>query len=277
MTDLRFFEGFSWAVPTAFAGALAAYRFEQGDVLHRDRGAYRGDAPGSLEATSLQVLAPPRSARAALADAEGDRRRANFESEVTLALVDLETGRRRELETTQGRLLMTLWRGDTTWIEGDAEAPAVPLGARELASSLDRAEAAFATALGLEDEPGSLFLFVVDLASDASRVKSEAIREALAPLGAVGWRDLGPVALALDAAEAYHPALIVRGAGLPGVDVERVTEALRGALYGGRASTAAESDDGDEAGEGASVSDRFSVARHGLLVDTGAAPEAESD
>ena len=96
--DLHFFEGFAWAVPTAFAGALAGFRFEQGDVLHRSREAYAGRTK-SRDTTALQILAPPRSARAA-AEGEGDRRRASFESEVELSIVDLATGARREVETT---------------------------------------------------------------------------------------------------------------------------------------------------------------------------------
>lgn len=271
-SDLRFFEGFAWAVPLAFAGALASLRFEPGDVLHRARDAY-SDEPGAADgpAEALQVLASPGSARSV--DGDADPRRASFESAVRLARVDLRSGARRELDTTQGRLLMTLWRGDLSWIEGEGEAPPVPLGARSLAGELEGLREAFEAALAERagrPDAGMLFLFVVDLASDASRVKAESIREALGFSHGAVWLDRTPAALGLASAASYHPALIVRGVALPGVDEERVTEALRGALYGGRAgaaeSTAAAGDGADETEAASRPADRFSVARHGLLV-----------
>ncbi len=275
--DLQFFDGFAWAVPTAFAGALAGFRFEQGDVLHCAREAYSdalGRDSGDAEALALQVLAPPRSSRGA-SDGEGDRRRMSFESDVSLSLVDLRSGSRRALETTQGRLLMTLWRGELGWIEGEGEAPPVPLDARALAGELEALRPAFESELGAAAKgpaKGSLFLFVVDLASDASRVKAESIREALAGLAAEAvWLDRTPAALELASADADHPALVVRGVALAGADEARVTEALRRALYGGKALAT------PSVGLAATVdpeaeprpADRFSVTRHGLLVPLG--------
>ncbi len=260
---LRFFEGLAWAVPIAFAGALGSYRFEQGDVLHRSRDAYdSGSAPraAAQPAMALQILAPPRSGRGALPEAEGDRRRASFESELTLSVVDLATGRRREHVTTQGRLLMTLWRGELGWIEGEGEAPSMPLGARELAGRLEALGPIFRAALeaeGVASPEGSLFLFVVDLASDASRVKAQAIHEAFAGVDGAVSLDLDPPRLGLEDADRFHPALVVRGLALPGASADTVTRALRGALYGGGAV--------GEAPEAEGSPDRFSVARHGLL------------
>jgi hypothetical protein len=271
--DLRFFDGFAWAVPTAFAGALAAFRFEQGDVIHSSRAQYGPDAKpieGDSTALALQVLAPPRSARSVSSEADGDRRRVSFESEVVLAVVDLPTGQRREIKTTQGRLLMTLWRGEMTWIEGEGVAPALPLGARDLAGRLDdlatRFKALSADRPGFRCESDTpVFLFVVDLASDASRVKAEAIREALAFVEGGTTLDLTPVRLDLEDANAFHPALVVRGLALPGVSAENVTEALRGALYGGgRAGSSSGGEDSSGTQDGGGT-ERFSLARHGLL------------
>jgi len=38
-----YFDGFSWALPNAFADALALCRFEQGDMLYDTRRAYEGE------------------------------------------------------------------------------------------------------------------------------------------------------------------------------------------------------------------------------------------
>ena len=111
-SDLQFFDGFAWAVPTAFASALAALRFEQGDVVFRESAAY-GPLQGTEAANSLaiQVLHPPRSARSMPIAVEGDRRRATWQSEVRIDLIDLATGKRETRTISQGKLLMTLWRG----------------------------------------------------------------------------------------------------------------------------------------------------------------------
>lgn len=256
---LRFFEGFEWAVPTAFSGALAAFRFEQGDVLFRERDVY-----GALEARlrpgtiAIQVHHPPRSARATAAEFEGDRRRTSWLSEVRLELVDLATGSSETRSVSQGKLLMTLWRGDLGWLDPERAEPPLPRSGRELAQQIDQARGAFDARQ--TTKKGCRFLFVVDLASDASRVKAQSIEEALGRVGAIERIDLFPGAAGIDEPTSFHPALVLRGLVVAGADAEHVERALRGALYAGRAKSET------EPGEG-TATDRFSVARHGRLDD----------
>ena len=78
-----YFEGFEWPVPRAFASAVVQLRFEQGDVLYPDRSGYdrlEARVPEGLKA--LQILQPPRSARVAALEGEGDRRLSAWEGEV---------------------------------------------------------------------------------------------------------------------------------------------------------------------------------------------------
>lgn len=260
-TPLRFFEGLEWAVPTAFAGALAAFRFEQGDVLYRDAAAYDAiEGKPQLAALAIQVHHPPRSARATPVEFEGDRRRASWQSEVRLELVELAAGTSEARSISQGKLLMTLWQGDVGWLEPDREEPPLPRSGRELAQRLEQACGAFAEKQ--KTKKGCRFLFVVDLASDASRVKAQAIEAALAPVGALEQIDLVPGAAGIEQPEAFHPALILRGLIVRGAKAEQLERALRPALYGGRAKSATASAD-------APSSDRFSVARHGRLDEIG--------
>ena len=111
--EMRFFEGLAWAVPTAFAAALSALRFEQGDVLYEDRRAYAPltkKVPKGL--TAIQVQLPKRSARATPSEFEGDRRAASWQSEATIELHDLAAGESRMLVVSQGKLAMTIITGD---------------------------------------------------------------------------------------------------------------------------------------------------------------------
>ena len=263
---LACFEGFAWSVPTAFAAALAGFRFEQGDVLYRDAGAYDPQQDASAaKGTALQILLPKRSARATPAEAEGDRRTALWESEVVLDRVDLEAGQSETLTISQGKLLMTLWTGDERWLSPDHEEPPVPLAARELAGRLDQAEGALAG--DFATRKGMRFLFVVDLASDASRAKAVLIEEALASVGKLEWIERTAARSGVTEAERFHPALRVRGLAVAGASEAQVLAALRGALYGGGSSA---DPDGDDA-----APDRFSVSRHGLLSPLGAAASDE--
>jgi hypothetical protein len=258
---LRFFEGLEWAVPTAFAGALASFRFEQGDVLFQDSAAYDAiEGKFRKGMTAIQVHHPPRSARSVPAEIDGDRRRTSWQSEVRIEIVDLGAGSSELRSISQGKLLMTLWRGDEGWLDPDREEPPLPRSGRELAQDLEQARAAFDAKQ--KTRKGCRFLFVVDLASDSSRVKAAAIREALAPVGTIEQIDLIPSEAGIEQPENFHPALVVRGLSVRGANAEGVEHALRGALYGGAANS--ENEQADSA-----KTNRFSVARHGLLDEIG--------
>lgn len=239
--------GFAWAVPEAFAPAVSGYRFEQGDVLYRDRRGYAplaGRIPQGL--TAMQLRHPPRSARALPSEYEGDRRLANWQSEVELELVDLVDGAVEVFSSTQGRLFMALWKGHEDALRGDGEEPPLPRSARELAQALRDGE--LALPMPPAARRGCRFCFVVDLSSDASRAKSAAVIDALAALGRVDSTDRDPVAAGARAGAEFHPTLVVRALVLHEVAVEAAEAALKRTLYAG-------------SGE----SERFSVARHGLL------------
>jgi len=264
-SELAFFDGFRWPLPLAFAAAVAANRFEQGDVLFRDRAAYaplegvaalaQGGSEGGAARWAIQVLDPPRSARAAPADAEGDRRRQGWQSEVTVELVDLVQAERQVRTLSQGKLVMALWQGDESWLEPERPEPPMPLSARELQARLEQTRASFDTAAA----SGCRFLFVVDLASDASREKARLVEEALRASGAVERMLRSPVLAGVEDAEQFHPALEVRCLRMPDRTLDQVQPVLRACLYAG---AGAGSD--PDAGE-AAPADRFSVARHGLL------------
>jgi len=243
--DLAFLPGFAWAIPEAFAAAVCHYRFEQGDVLYRDWRGYAALAeriPRDL--TAIQLREPPRSGRALASEFEGDRRLANWQSEVELERIDLESGASVVLTTTQGRLLMTLWKGDEGWLAAERPEPPLPRSGRELAQRLREGVLALGTARG----EGARFAFVVDLSSDSARAKASAVADALRALGPVAIADRAPSELGAADADEFHPTLVVRDLVVRGAAVADVEVALKRVLY---------------AGGGAA--ERFQTARHGLL------------
>ncbi|MFK7897640.1 MAG: hypothetical protein AB8G23_17530 [Myxococcota bacterium] len=280
--DLSFFRGFSWPVPEAFSSAIAAFRFEPGDVLYDDVSGYaKLGRRRKKGARAIQVLERPSSSGGDEDVAEGDPRRANWESRVQIALHDLASGTQEILELTQGDLFMTVWRGEEAHLHAAAatrEEPAsMPLGARDLAQWLGaagavmRARSEGAGSKKKTSSPGSRFLFVVDQSSDASRAKARTIEEGLEAAGSLERADLSPSEAGAEAAETFHPALMIRCLSLPGQDEASVTAILRQRLYGGG------DGGGANAGEETVKTDRFSVGRHGLLEPLEAPPSEEPE
>jgi len=281
--DRAFFQGFRWPLPESFASAVAASRFELGDVLYRDARAYdawSGEVPRGLH--PIQVLDPPRSARGAPVEGDSDRRRANWSSEVRIALIDPATGESVERVLTQGKLLMALWRGDESWLDVERDPPTFPKTARDLHGHLAEAHESWGAEISRsQPATGSLFVMVVDAASDASRAKAAIVGERLRASGQVVVADRTPSAAGLNGADLYHPTLVLRGFVLPGRDTDSVESELRACLYrgGAVAASASRADTDDAQSEDAQTDDanpteasdstaanRFSIARHGLLV-----------
>ncbi len=256
--DLACFEAFRWPVPRAFAGAVAASRFEAGDVLYRDARAYDALAGDALEGLSaIQVVHPPRSARTAPLEGEGDRRLLAWRSEVRVVLVELAGAGSEPRTLSQGKLLMALWSGDESWLEPDREEPELPLGVRDLHARLADARPVFvARAKRRRTRAGSRFLMAVDLAQDAHRAKAADVERQLRSAGRVDVVDLAPAEAGIEQGDRFHPTLVVRGFTIRERDPDSLEPLLRACLYQGGGAT-------DESGDEAA--DRFSVSRHGLL------------
>lgn len=253
-----FFEGMVWPVPLAFAGAINAMRFEQGDVIYRDPRAYEAFEIGIREGLSaIQVILPQRSARTTSSEFGGDRRQSNWQSEVTLELIDLAAGETETRVLTQGKLAMAIFRGDDTWLDPEREPPPMPRSARELQHRLEETSPSFDSRQSARR--GCRFIFVVDLANDASRSKAAGVEEALRATGPVERIELTAEAAGIEDAQAYHPTVVVRCLVMSSRSIEEVLPVLRSRLYGG--SPAAP----DRSETGQAPSDRFSVGRHGLF------------
>src|SRR5450432_3609454 len=69
----EFFRGFAWPVPLAFAGVLAACRFEQGDLLYDSPHGYdRWSDALKPSRYGIEVTAPARATRTNAKNKEGE-------------------------------------------------------------------------------------------------------------------------------------------------------------------------------------------------------------
>lgn len=267
-TQNSYFEAFRWPMPKSFAAPVAASRFELGDVLYREVRAYEpwsGSVPE--DSLAIQVLDPPRSARGTLPEGDTDRRRANWSSPVRVLLIDPRSGSdgSEERLLSQGQLLTAWWQGDERWLEVGGPEPEFPKTARDLFAKLESTQAAWALrALKKRIRSGSVFALVLDLASDASRAKARLVLDQLHASGKVKSVDLLPLEAGLDASEAYHPTLVLRGFLLPERSVDAVEATLRPVLYRGGLSAGAQTQASKRSAD-EPPPDRFSIGRHGLL------------
>lgn len=271
-----FFEQFQWPLPRAFGAAIATCRFELGDVLFSDASAYEswseagGDSANPV--TLLQVLAPPRSARSARLEGDGDRRRANWSSEARIVLVDGVTGESEERVLTQGKLLMAIWQGDVAWLNSDRPEPEFPRTARDLHSELESTRSFWAATISsLEHGKGSGFVMAVDLASDAALAKATLVEEVLrSARRQLVVLDRTPEEVGLASAVPYHPTVILRALVDPGGDADALEADLQACLYRGgeaRPTSTAPVEEGAEEPANESAPNRFSIGRHGILVE----------
>jgi hypothetical protein len=232
---------------------VSACRFEQGDILYSDASAYDTFSTDSPHGGRwVQILDPPKTARALTTEGEGNRFASSWLSPVELDLSKPPGGDVRRIATTQGRLFSCLWRGDVALLEPDGDDPPAPLLARDLHPRLCEVVPALRRALGGgDDDDRRLLLMVLDRASDASRIKLRAVEAALAEAFSVDTLDLAPPDAGLDGAEAFHPALVVRCLAIAGAEAEQVEARVKAVLYSPVEGKA----------------DRFSISRHGHLAD----------
>jgi hypothetical protein len=244
--------GFAWALPRAMAAAVSACRFEQGDVLCRERAACGRWGPEDVPSGPvLQVLDPPKSARTLAADAEGSRFEAHWDSPVTLERHEAGVGRPERIETTQGRLYTCLWRDAPGCFDEAAPPPSPPRGLRDLHRELATAVPAFRQCFARRTKRGDHQLLIVatDDAIDVARVKARAIESLLGDAFEIEACNLSPAEAGLSDSETLRPSLLLRGIAIATRDQEAIEKCLAGLLYGGASEDAK----------------RFSVSRHGHL------------
>ena len=255
MTEGDWISGFAWPIPRAFSGAVSQCRFEQGDVLYAEPEGYRSWGERGPAGSLIQILDPPKTARALSSEFDGDRFSVSWTSPVTLQIYAGACERPVQKATSQGRLFTALWRGDLSVLESDGTEPPIPGSWKELHGRLSEAIPALSARLfeGSVEPDGLILLLAVDDSSESGRAKADAIEARLADLFTVHRVEMNATETGVRGAEVLHPALRVRGLGIQSSDPQSVESHLSGLLYGGSGQAGA----------------RFSLSRHGLLTPAG--------
>jgi len=128
-TNKEFLEEFAWAIPNAFKYPLSTCRFEQGDLLYNTPKAYQGTWGKALPDISFiaQIKYPPRSLASKSQDDKGSVFATNWNSKVIFELDDRRANKKKTVITTQGRLYMMLWKGDSSFLDKNTNDPLPPV------------------------------------------------------------------------------------------------------------------------------------------------------
>lgn len=179
-----YFDGFSWALPSAFADALAQCRFEQGDVLYDTKKAYEGEWGAAVRHIKhrVEVTFPLRGGAVRSSESEDSAFEDNWNSQVVVRLVDHRASSEREVTTTQGNLYSLLWKGDVAVLDGQSLPP--PLGARHLLPKLNLVLDSLRSRNARMMSSGTFFLLPFDHTSRLLRSKLRTVSTALHSLEA---------------------------------------------------------------------------------------------
>jgi hypothetical protein len=226
-----YFDGFSWALPSAFADALALCRFEQGDVLYDTQRAYEGEWGTALRHIKYQVEVkfPLRGGGVKSSESEDSAFEDNWNSKVVIRFVDHRASSEREVTTTQGNLYSMLWSGDISALGGLSVPP--PLGARHLMGKLAGVLESLRKKHSRAVNNSAVFVMPFDHTSKLLRSKLRTVESALQTLGAkrgvMAVKDLE-----IEGASAFAPtSCVVWFAMSPEHKSETVTSLLKRHLH----------------------------------------------
>lgn len=227
-----FFDGFSWAVPSAFADPLAACRFEQGDILYDARRAYEGTWGEALPhiTHSVQVKSPLRGTGTKTEKEEESVFTDNWNMRVVFTLTDHKENQTREVSTTQGRLYSLLWKGDLHYIDNDAPSPPVPTLAMQILRDLPGATDHVKKSVIRGAENITVFLMPYDRTQQLLRTKFRKVQDSLK-----GFKMricfVSPVEAGLPSKTDFAPTVSIACFCLQDTPERTVEQALKKALY----------------------------------------------
>jgi hypothetical protein len=287
--NITCFKGFSWAVPTGFQSALAACRFEKGDLLHNSADAYNkpwdgntskfrysvqvqtavNTAPGAEDSEEPATDAEP----AAELDIESENDsdvdpgkpketafKDSWDQEITISLTDHSNQKTRLIATTQGRLYSVLWKGDLNAFDGTTNTPPRPFTAGALRPELPVAAERINKKYFAEEDGGYAFLFPVDHASTAQTLKARIVESALRSLGEVTSRTLSPETAKIESG--FCPTIQLHCYAVTSGTEESITAALKAKLY-------------KPAPDRKTDKDMFKLTSHGCLFKLGLATQRD--
>lgn len=177
---MNFFTGFKWAVPSSFSDSVSKAWFVEGDVLYDHVAAYESDWGTAVKRIdhTIQVRSPARSS-GVIDQSTREVFSRNWESEVKIDLfLHMKRMSPVQITTTQGRLYVTLWKGNIDTIFPDKTShPPMPMLAQQVAKTLEKAIGVASTFTG----GGATFAMIRDLSNVVLREKYKKLHTALLP------------------------------------------------------------------------------------------------
>lgn len=177
---MNFFTSFKWAVPSSFSDSVSKAWFVEGDVLYDHVAAYESNwstAVKSIDHT-IQVRSPARSS-GIVDQSTREVFSRNWESEVKIDLfLHMKRMSPVQITTTQGRLYVTLWKGNIDTIFPDKTShPPMPILAQQVAKTLEKVIGVASTFTG----GCATFAMVRDFSNVVLREKYKKLHTALLP------------------------------------------------------------------------------------------------
>ena len=169
----EFFDGFAWAIPSAFADSLGTCRFEQGDILYDTKKAYQGTWGESLPhiSYSIQIKSPPRGSATKSQKKEKSVFTDYWNQRVIFDLTDHKRRKTQQVTTTQGRLYTLLWTNDVRTLDEETDDPLIPTLATDIVRDLSKTADYFKRTVAQTMDNGTIFLMPYDRSRRLLRVK----------------------------------------------------------------------------------------------------------
>jgi len=136
---MDFFAHFAWAVPTAFADALAQCHFDRGDQLYDTRQAYQVWQKAKRGIRHGVRVIRERAAPAQDDEAPDELFIRNWDAPIDIELRDVRKDTRNPISTTQGRLYSLLWKGDVSILDTVMPDPVLPWKLRSAKQAIEKA------------------------------------------------------------------------------------------------------------------------------------------
>jgi len=229
-TNMNFFSGFQWAVPTAFSDSVSKAWFMEGDVLYDHISAYNSDWSAAINDVvhTIQVRSPARAGSTVDQSAREVFAR-NWDSEVKIELfTHMKKVSPVQITTTQGRLYIALWKGSLNTLYPDQTSkPSMPILAQQVSKNLEQLTAVASTFA--ESHP--TFAMVRDLSNSVLRDKFQKILTAIRPHMMTDPITLTPTAAKFQDAETIAPTVEVALFPTVGIDLEHLENLVKKAVY----------------------------------------------
>lgn len=240
---MEFFNGFKWALPKAFAPALAVCRFERGDILYDSKEAYRqatwADVLPHLN-FSFQVKYPVETRTTMTTESTSEiddssktgKFNQNWFSPVELELTDYKNNKTVTfIKTTQGRLYSFLWKGNINVLDITTQEPEIPQTPKEAKKELELCSQNLRKVFMEDMDKPNLFLIAYDSVNETALSKVREIETELRRNFQATPKLYTTEEIGLDDGDYYLPTTVVECFAIDSGAPEKIRDVLKETLW----------------------------------------------